>query len=249
MSLISDFFGRSVVGEPFQWLSSSHIIMLGLLIGSGFLLFYWRAGLTKGKTIIRWSLAFFLLISEVSLYVWYVHTGVWNPIDSLPLQLCSISLFLSIIMLLTRSYFLFEITYFLGIGGALQAMLTPELAYDFPHYRYFHFFLAHIAIILASLYMLWYEKCRPTLKSIWKAFIALNVLALIVFFINKVTGGNYMFLARKPFNPSIIDFLGPYPWYIISLEIVALVMFLILYLPFVIKRDTAPRKKNETFKN
>ncbi|MGN7295702.1 YwaF family protein, partial [Ferdinandcohnia sp. SAFN-114] len=183
------------------------------------------------------SLAFFLLASELSLYIWYLKTGVWDPVDSLPFQLCSISLFLSIIMLLTRKFFLFEITYFLGIGGALQAMLTPELAYDFPHYRYFHFFLAHIAIILASLYMIWYENCRPAFTSIWKAFAALNVIAIVVFFINKATGGNYMFLARKPINPSLIDFLGPYPWYILSLEIVALFMFFILYLPFIRKKN------------
>ncbi len=206
--------------------------MLGLLIFLGVLLFLFRVRLSKRKSVIRNTLAIILLMSELSLYIWYVYTGVWDPVDSLPFQLCSISLILSIIMLLTRSYFLFEITYFLGIGGALQAMLTPELAYDFPHYRYFHFFLAHIAIILASLYMIWYENDRPTLKSIWKAFAALNVIALIVLFVNKVTGGNYMFLARKPINPSLIDFLGPYPWYILSLEIVALIMFFILYLPF-----------------
>lgn len=211
--------------------------MVGLLLLSGILLFMFRKKISKkNKSAIRYTLAFFLLVSELSLYVWYVYTGVWNPVDSLPFQLCSISLLLSIIMLLSRSTFLFEITYFLGIGGALQAMLTPELAYDFPHYRYFHFFLAHIAIILASLYMLWYENRRPTFKSVWKAFAALNVVAVIVYFVNKATGGNYMFLARKPSNPSLIDLLGPYPWYIISLEIVALVMFLILYLPFIFKR-------------
>lgn len=210
--------------------------MLGLLLVSGVLLFLFRVRFTKGKSVIRYTLAMFLLFSELSLYVWYVYTGVWNSIDSLPLQLCSISLFLSIIMLLTRSYFLFEVTYFLGIGGALQAMFTPELAYDFPHYRYFHFFLAHIAIILASLYMLWYENVRPTIKSVWKAFAVLNLIALLVFFINKATGGNYMFLARKPTNPSLIDLLGPYPWYILSLEIIALIMFFILYLPFVRKK-------------
>ncbi len=211
--------------------------MLGLLFASGIVLFIFRATLTKRKSAIRYSLAFFLLASELSLYVWYMKTGVWDPVDSLPFQLCSISLFLSIIMLLTRKFFLFEVTYFLGIGGALQAMITPELAYDFPHYRYFHFFLAHIAIILASLYMIWYENCRPVFTSIWKAFAALNVIAIAVFFINKATGGNYMFLARKPINPSLIDFLGPYPWYILSLEIIALFMFFILYLPFIRKKN------------
>lgn len=137
-------------------------------------------------------------------------------------------------MLITRNPFLFEVTYFLGVGGALQALLTPELFYDFPHYRYFHFFLAHIAIILASFYMIWFEKFTPTPKSIIKAFLTLNVIALFVYLVNIITKGNYMFLARKPSNPSLIDFLGPYPWYIISLELVALTMFILLYIPFFI---------------
>ncbi|WP_449537198.1 YwaF family protein [Ferdinandcohnia sp. Marseille-Q9671] len=223
------------MGDPFQWLSFSHIIMVVILLFFAVLLFLFRTKLAKRKLIIRYLLVTSLIGSELSLYVWYAYNGVWNPVDSLPFQLCSLSLFLSIIMLITRKFLLFEITYFLGIGGAIQAMLTPELAYDFPHYRYFHFFLAHIAIILASFYMLWYENCRPTAKSVWKAFAALNVLALFVFFINKATGGNYMFLARKPTNPSLIDLMGPYPWYILSLELVALVLFFILYLPFFIK--------------
>ncbi|MFT4415104.1 TIGR02206 family membrane protein [Fredinandcohnia humi] len=225
-----------MIEDPFKWLSLSHVVMLGLLLLSAILLFMFRGKFSKRKDIIRYTFAFFLLASELSLYLWYVYTGVWDPIDSLPFQLCSISLFLSIIMLLTKNKILFEITYFLGIGGAIQAMLTPELAYDFPHYRYFHFFLAHIAIILASLYMLWYEMCRPTLKSVWKAFVALNVIAVIVYFVNKLTGGNYMFLAHKPYNPSLIDFLGPYPWYILSLEVVALIIFFLLYLPFLVER-------------
>jgi hypothetical integral membrane protein (TIGR02206 family) len=140
-------------------------------------------------------------------------------------------------MLFTRNSFLFEITYFLGVGGAVQAILTPELGYDFPHYRYFHFFLAHIAIILASLYMIWFEGLRPTFRSVLKAFAMLNVIALLGYMVNQVTVGNYMFLSRKPSNPSIIDLLGPYPWYILSLELVAFVIFCLLYLPFLYKKN------------
>lgn len=233
---INEFFGSTVVGSPFQWLSLTHISMLFLLVGIAVMLFISRTKFSGKRSIIRLTLACLLILSELSLYAWYTYTNTWDIVDTLPLQLCSISLFLSFFMLLTRNKFLFEVTYFLGIGGALQAMLTPELSYDFPHYRYFHFFLAHIAIILASLYMVWYEGYKPTIKSVWKAFASLNVIAFLVYLMNIATGGNYMFLAHKPSNPSLIDFLGPYPWYILSLEIVALVMFFILYLPFVSKK-------------
>ncbi|MBE4908214.1 TIGR02206 family membrane protein [Bacillus luteolus] len=233
-SIIEHFFGRTNQGEPFQFLSGSHLIMVGLLVFLAFLLYFYREqirGTVWGQSV-RILLILILVLSEVTLTIWYNYTGVWDAVDTLPFQLCSISLILSVFMLVTRNYLLFEVTYFLGVGGALQAMLTPELFYDFPHYRYFHFFLAHIAIIVASFYMIWIEKYIPTLKSVLKAFLAINIIAVFVFTINKITGGNYMFLAHKPSNPSLIDLLGPYPWYILSLEFVALAMFFILYIPF-----------------
>ncbi|MDF0727474.1 TIGR02206 family membrane protein [Cytobacillus sp. S13-E01] len=230
------FFSPTNVGEPFQFLASSHLVMLGLFLFLAILLYLSRNRIsgTRKQEIIRFTLIAILVLSEVTLTLWYNYTDYWDPADTLPLQLCSISLILSVLMLITRNPFLFEVTYFLGVGGALQALLTPELFYDFPHYRYFHFFLAHIAIILASFYMIWFEKFTPTPKSIIKAFLTLNVIALFVYLVNIITKGNYMFLARKPSNPSLIDFLGPYPWYIISLELVALTMFILLYIPFFI---------------
>lgn len=230
---MEEFFSLSS-DRPFTAFSMSHISMI-LIFGMLVILLYsfreWLRVKTR-KNVIRVILVSLLVGSELSLEVWYAHTGVWDPYDTLPFQLCSISLILCIFMLTMNSYSLFEITYFFGIAGATQALLTPELFYDFPHYRYFHFFIAHIAIILSCLYMVWIEKFYPTFYSIWKAIIALNLIAVPIFFINKWTGGNYMFLARKPTNPSVLDFLGPYPYYIFSLEAVAVFLFTFLYLPF-----------------
>lgn len=230
------YFSTTYPGEPFILFSRQHLIMLVLTAFIAVLLYLFRRPLQnrseKSKRRLRLSLASILLLSEISLYIWYAKTGVWDIAGSLPFHLCTITLWLSIFMLVRRSYSLYEIAYFTGLAGAGQALLTPELFYPFPHYRFFHFFIAHMAIILSCLYMTWVEGFRPTLKSVGKTMVFLNASLIIVIPINALTGGNYMFMARKPENPSLIDFLGPYPWYILSLEFVALFFLLLFYLPF-----------------
>jgi uncharacterized membrane protein YwaF len=41
-----------------------------------------------------------------------------------------------------------------------------------------------------------------------------------------------MFIARKPEYATLIDALGPWPWYIIPLELIAGVAFVLVYLPY-----------------
>jgi hypothetical integral membrane protein (TIGR02206 family) len=184
----------------------------------------------------RWILFGTLVISEIGILVWSVSTGLWDIRYNLPLHLCTISLLSSSYMLVTNSYRVFEIIYFFGVGGAFQAIVTPELFYTFPHFRFLHYFIAHFAIILAILYMIWVCKFLITFKSALKSFVVLNCIAVVAFTVNQITGANYMFLARKPATPSILDWLGPYPYYIVTLEFIAIALFLFLCLPFYIKR-------------
>ncbi|MGH2919846.1 MAG: TIGR02206 family membrane protein, partial [Solirubrobacteraceae bacterium] len=46
-----------------------------------------------------------------------------------------------------------------------------------------------------------------------------------------LTGGNYMFLRRKP-DDSLLDVMGPWPWYIATTGLLALAMFAALDAPF-----------------
>lgn len=225
--------------------STTHVVALLIFAILVILLFACRRWLQDEhrSKVARYGLAAVLIVCELSLNIWYVTEGIYDVSRTLPLELCTISLYMCIAMLLFRSRAVFQIVYFTGIGGALQAMLTPVLYYDFPHFRFVEFFVAHIAIILAVLYMVWVEGYRPTWKSIAITMGFLNVLAVIVYMINTFTGGNYMFLNRKPETASLLDVLGPHPWYLLSLEVVAVALFLLLYFPFVVKR---PRRKSTT---
>lgn len=219
----------------FQLFSVEHILTLVVFLAVLLLLFLFRKALRKPliNHISRVGLFLILIASELSLHAWLWWSGYWGYQHSLPLHLSSISLILSAILLLTKKYTLFEFTYFVGVGSALQAMLTPDInLYTFPHYRYIHFFISHGGTVVANAFIIFVEGYRPTGKSLWKAFLLLNGYTLFVFIVNYLLEGNYMYISEKPINPSIIDYLGPWPWYILSLEIIALVTFLLLYIPF-----------------
>jgi uncharacterized membrane protein YwaF len=61
--------------------------------------------------------------------------------------------------------------------------------------------------------------------------IGINVFAVLVGPFDYFYKTNYFYLRSKPPNPSLLDFLGPWPIYIACTEAVALVLFLLLYLP------------------
>ncbi|ADM68868.1 hypothetical protein GMA19_01026 [Paenibacillus polymyxa E681] len=221
--------------EGFEAFTPSHgLAILGIIV-CALMLWLTRGWIRTNKPVsegIRWLLITVLILSELTLNIWYVMQRIWDVQTSLPLELCSVTLLLSILMLIFRSRWLYPIILFAGIGGALQAVLTPNLAYAFPHYRFIHFFVAHSAIILAALYMTWIEGLRPTWKSVGGVMLFLNGLALIVWIVDDALGANYMFLAGKPSTPSILDVLGPYPLYILAEEAIALLFFSLLMLLF-----------------
>ncbi len=231
---MSDFFVKDG-NEPFVLFSITHILTLAVIIAICIGMYLFRKQLKRGLTnkISRYGLAASLLVSEVSLIWWFHFIGEWSIRYSLPLHLSSLSLFLSSILLITRSNRLFEFTYFVGVGSAVLAMFTPDIqAYSFPHFRYVHFFISHGGIAIANMFMVLVEGYRPTFKSIFKAFLYVNGYALFIFIVNVVVNGNYMYMMRKPATPSVFEYLGPWPFYIIPLEIFTFVMFLLLYAPF-----------------
>ncbi len=132
-------------GPPFILFSPPHLIALTCVV----LACLWvlgpgrRLSPTAGR-IWRYTLAGILTVNEIAYNVWFWVHGLWSIQYMLPLHLCMLFTWLSVIMLLTRSYRIFEFAYFMGIGGAIQALLTPDIGvYGFPHFRAFQSFISH----------------------------------------------------------------------------------------------------------
>lgn len=202
------------------------------------ILIYWIKHYKDDKTdkIIRYTLAAMLILQEIFLNLWRLYWGQWRMGKSLPLHLCGAAVVLSAVLLVNKNYRLYEIVYFWGLGGAIQALLQPDIgAYSFPHYRFFQFFTSHGLIVTASLYSTFSFGYRPRFRSVFRVFLITNVYMLFIALFNYIFDGNYLFICHKPETASIMDYFGPWPWYILVLEVVGLVSFLIYYSPFAVK--------------
>jgi len=211
----------------------SHLLTISIIVVLLILVFIFRKWLNPFRRPIRLIIGVLLILSRLSLDLWYITTDQWTAQSSLPLELCSIASLFAGVMLLTKSRFLFEVLYFIAISGAVMAIVTPDLYFGFPQYRYIQFFFDHFLLILAPLLMIWLYHYQLTWRSVIKSLLFLNGLAAVVFIINQLISANYMFLREKPSGVSLLDVLGPYPYYLLSLEFIALSLFFLLYFPFI----------------
>jgi len=228
-------FDANYSDNPFHFFSSSHYNALIILVILYLFLFLYRNKIKNNLALdnkLRITIASLLILQEIAFNLWRYFNGIWSVANSLPLHLCGISIILSAIMLLNNKYLLFEINYFWGLGGAIQALFTPDIGmYGFPHFRFFQFFVSHGLIVLAVLYMIFIMGYRPKHKSVWKIILITNIYMIFIAGFNMLSGGNYLFICHKPVNGSIIDFMGPWPWYILTLELVGIISFYLYYSP------------------
>ena len=180
---------------------------------------------------IRFALALFLFASTASYYGYFALTGAQMFPQHIPLELCDASLWLIVASLLTLKPAIFDVAYYWAIAGATQSLFTPNLVNPTP-FLSIQFFVDHGLIVCATLYLVWSGQAKPRPGSIMRSFVTANIYAVLVGSFDIIFKTNYMFLRSKPPTPSLLDILGPWPWYILVCEVVAFGLFLLLYLPF-----------------
>ena len=234
---MEQFFALDYNGSPFQLFGPGHLTALAIVLLMNVLLIVFRRHLNeKFRVVFRWSLAAVLIVDEIIWHLWNAATGQWTLQTMLPLHLCSLLVFLSAWMLVKKDYRIYEFAYFLGIGAATQALLTPDAgAYGFPHYRAFQVMISHGSIVTSAVYMTAVEGFRPGWASLRRVLVGVNFYLVFVGLVNWMLGSNYMFIAHKPETASLMDFLGPWPWYILAIEAIAGVLFTLMCLPFALR--------------
>lgn len=218
--------------SDFALFGPAHLLILAAipLTAAGLVRWSRRSPLVARR--IRLGLGCFLLVNEL---VWYGYKlgeeGFRFP-EGLPLQLCDLALWLTVIAALTLKPWSFEVSYFAGLGGSTMAVLTPDLWAPLLSYPTIYFFLAHGGVIVTILYLALAKVACPRPGCVWRVFAILNVYAAVIGLFNSIFQTNYMYLCRKPAGASLLDFLGPWPVYLAAGEAAALGVFELLWLPF-----------------
>jgi hypothetical integral membrane protein (TIGR02206 family) len=229
------FFAGDYTGPAFQFLGTAHLGALAVLVLLNLYLIRFKHADETTRSRIRWTLALILWGNEIAWHAWNYAVGKWTIQTMLPLHLCSVLVWAGALMLVTKNYRIYEFMYLMGIGGAIQALATPDLGiYGFPHFRFFQTFISHGLIVTSAIYMTVVEGFRPTWGSIWRVAIWMNIYVVIVYFINNAIGSNYLMINHKPETPSLLDLLPDWPVYVLYMEAIGLVTVLLLYLPFAV---------------
>ena len=188
------------------------------------------------------ALAVIIVVNETSWWVWLAFQHTWSLSYALPLHLCDVAAFVAAAALWTRRPLLVELTYFWGLAGTSNSLITPDIADHFPGYLFLQFYIDHGAIVAAALFLVVGLQITPRRGAVARVVVLTLGLAAIDSVVNLLTGGNYMFLRHAPGVHSLLDLMGPWPWYVVGAAALALALFAALDLPFAIaRRRTATR--------
>jgi hypothetical integral membrane protein (TIGR02206 family) len=233
---MTSFFAADFPGPAFRLFSPPHLAALACILLLNLFLLRFRGTSEDVRSKLRWTMALILWGNEVAWHLWNYATDLWSIQTMLPLHVCSFLVWLGGYMLVTRNYRIYEFAYFMGIGGALQALLTPDIGiYGFPHFRFFQTFISHGLIVTSAIYMTTVEGFRPTWRSILRVVVVMNLYMPVIYFVNRAIGSNYLWVNAKPATASLLDLFPGWPVYILYMEGLGAVIFLLLYLPFAIR--------------
>jgi hypothetical integral membrane protein (TIGR02206 family) len=185
-----------------------------------------RSGRTT--TIVYRALAVLIICGWVGEYVADFAQGIWSVQYDLPLQLTDLITVTTAVALWTRSRRAAEFVYLWALSASLQATITPDLSWNYPSVFYFTYFDYHIVAVVAGIGLVFgcgLYPCRGAARRVFAVTLGWAAVAGVG---DIITGGNYMYLRAKPVDGSLMNALGPWPWYIAGTAAIGFAMLLVL---------------------
>jgi len=224
--------------NEFVLFGPAHLVVMALtvILPAGLAIACGAGRRVRTMRVIGWSLATVLVVNEIVTYVysWRVYGLETFLAEDLPLHLCGVAAFMTAYILIKPNQLIYELAFFWGLAGTLNAIITPSDIWGFPAYSFIRFFITHSGIVASVLFATWGMRMRPRLRGTLYAWVASNVMVVVLGTIDYLAGWNYMYLCEKPAGPAGDSpfFFVDWPWYILALQPVVLAMFVLLYLPF-----------------
>ncbi len=232
--------------EPFEMFGRSHWASIGVTLALAVALPWLARRFLGERKRVLLGVGLGIVVAS-GYFIRMILEGVAGTLDltqHLPLHMCWLScLMLPFAMTATRPT-LFEIVYYWGLAGGVQGIVTPINEVEFPHFHFLYYFSGHNLLVVTLIYALAVYGVRPTWNGVGKAFLAGVALMLVCIPVNLLLDSNYFFLCRKPDVETLLNYMGPWPWYIAVGALVAFAHFALAYVPiWMLERIESRRKR------
>ena len=181
------------------------------------------------------------LLQELLHYLFKINLNKFDIAQDLSLHMCGISVFISCYALYTKNQAAFELSFFWGLAGALQAVLTPDpTRFHFGYISTFWSFLSHGIIIMNVFWLIFVDNMRCRKNSLLNTILVTNGAIFIIGIINSAigNGANYWFICEKPSGDSPF-LIGEWPYYLFTFQLAGILFMSLIYLPmwFTVNRN------------
>jgi hypothetical integral membrane protein (TIGR02206 family) len=226
-----------VAARNFTAYGPSHWVVLVVFLLGALLIVVFRRPLAVRLVSRIFAVAVLALQLAIQVYS-LAHFGIDN---ALPFQLSDLAAFATAYALWSWRHWAFSLTYYWGLTLSTQALVSPALGgADFPSIGFLAFWLIHLFVVWSALYLTVAAGLRPT----WRGYRRTVVITLCWMFtmlvFNAVADTNYGFLNAKPAIHSLLDILGPWPWYLLPETALVLTVWALMTGPWELRRDQSP---------
>ena len=172
------------------------------------------------------------------------------------LQFCQLGFYFSLLCIyLTKdrvsdnqkysiNQFFFDSAFLLGFSGAFQGIITPEFVNINNFVGVICIQLQHSLIILNLIWLMTAYNYKLKFKGVYLTYFLINAIAPFALLINKLLGtnssgdsANYFYVNELPkVDNFFLNFVNQYPSpdYILYIQPIFIIYFLLLYIPFFI---------------
>lgn len=190
----------------------------------------------KGQYTLALVLASITFLALVLEAIVLVGAQDYDVNTDLPVYLCDIITVMLPVVIYHRNRKWIGVLYFWALAGTLQALLTPDIDHGFPSFHFFRYFIMHCGIVVTVLFVVIVWKIRIRWRDWINAVLFAQLYLLFIHVYNQVMNTNYSYTIKKPDGTTVLDLFGEWPWYILGGELMMIVLFTLLMLPFAFKQ-------------
>ena len=227
---MEQFFDKSQAFESYTSMHLSPVILISVFCLA---VIFGAKNLNEGnQRLVGTCFASIAALAVITRMIFIYYEGIFSIKSELPFHLCRILALSSPFVMYFKNERWINAMYYMATVGALQSILTPELSYGMPHYEYLLYWILHTILFWVPFYAIIVYKIRPDFRGVKEALIFCNVAMIFTLIVNLCIGSNYLYTRNKPSTGSMLDFMGPWPWYLVTAQFIAFALFFLAYLPF-----------------